>query len=72
VNAMWGSIELEPEIRQRYLALPDGEADRVRFHIDRLSELGATLGEPQTRQLDGSFENCGSISPAGRHGLHIG
>jgi hypothetical protein len=52
---MWGQVELEAEIRKWYLALPDGEADRVRFHIDRLSELGATLDEPHTRQLEGKL-----------------
>jgi phage-related protein len=27
----------------------------LRFHIDRLAELGATLDEPHTRQLDGKL-----------------
>lgn len=52
---MWGQVELESELREWYRAQPDGEADRVRFHIDRLSELGATLDEPHTRQLDGKL-----------------
>jgi len=52
---MWGQVELEPEVREWYLALPVGDADRVRFHIDRLSEFGATLDEPYTRQLDGKL-----------------
>ncbi len=53
--AMWGSVELEPEVRDWILHLRDTGADRVRFHIDRLSELGPQLDEPHTRQLDGKL-----------------
>lgn len=28
---------------------------RVRFHVDRLAEIGAALDEPHTRQLDGKL-----------------
>src|SRR5271165_5536310 len=52
---MWGQVELEPEVRDWFLALDDDDASRVRFHIDRLSELGVTLDEPHTRQLDGKL-----------------
>jgi hypothetical protein len=52
---MWGQVELEPEIGKWFSGLPDADADRVRFHIDRLAELGATLDEPHTRQLDGKL-----------------
>jgi hypothetical protein len=52
---MWGHVELEPEIRDWFLALDDTDADRVRFHVDRLAELGPTLDEPHTRQLDGKL-----------------
>ncbi|MCL4414777.1 MAG: type II toxin-antitoxin system RelE/ParE family toxin, partial [Actinobacteria bacterium] len=52
---MWGSVELEPEVRDWILHLRDTGADRVRFHIDRLSELGPQLDEPHTRQLDGKL-----------------
>jgi hypothetical protein len=55
MNAMWGSVELEPEVRDWILHLRDTAADRVRFHIDRLSELGPLLDEPHTRQLDGKL-----------------
>ena len=52
---MWGQVELEPEVGQWFLGLLAEEADRVRFHIDRLAEFGATLDEPHTRQLDGKL-----------------
>lgn len=52
---MWGEIEIEPEVRDWYLALDDGGAERVRFHVDRLAELGPALDEPHTRQLDGKL-----------------
>jgi hypothetical protein len=55
MSAMWGSVELEPEVRDWIVALADTEADRVRFHIDRLAELGPLLDEPHTRQLDGKL-----------------
>ncbi len=53
--AMWGSVELEPEVRDWILHLRDTGADRVRFHIDRLSELAPQPDEPHTRQLDGKL-----------------
>ena len=52
---MWGSVELEPEVRDWILALEETGRARVRFHVDRLAELGNLLDEPQTRQLDGKL-----------------
>jgi hypothetical protein len=52
---MWGSVELEPEVRDWFNALGGTDADRVRFHIDRLAEMGPLLDEPHTRQLDGKL-----------------
>jgi hypothetical protein len=52
---MWGQVELESEVRDWFLGLADDEAERVRFHIDRLAELGVALDEPHTRQLDGKL-----------------
>src|SRR5580700_5390322 len=52
---MWGNVELEPEVREWFMALDDDDADRVRFHIDRLAELGVALDEPHTRQIDGKL-----------------
>jgi phage-related protein len=37
------------------MGLGDDEAGRVRFHVDRLAELGVALDEPHTRQLDGKL-----------------
>ena len=51
----WGEVELEPEVADWYLALNDTDRARVRFHIDRLAELGPLLDEPHTRQLDGKL-----------------
>ena len=51
----WGEVELEKEVEEWYLALGGGERARVRFHIDRLAELGPLLDEPHTRQLDGKL-----------------
>jgi hypothetical protein len=39
---MWGRVELEPEVRDWFLSLADDEAQRVRFHIDRLAVLRIT------------------------------
>ena len=52
---LWGEVELEPEVRDWYLALPEGQQARARFHFDRLAELGPRLGEPHTRQLRGKL-----------------
>jgi hypothetical protein len=43
---MWGQVELEPEIQEWFFALNDSDAERVRFHIDRLAELGVSGGRP--------------------------
>ena len=51
----WGTVEVEPEVRDWYLALEENDQARVRFHIDRLEEAGPLLDEPYTRQLDGKL-----------------
>ena len=51
----WGEVELEPEVEHWYLALNDDQNARVRFHVDRLAELGPLLDEPHTRQLHGKL-----------------
>lgn len=56
IGAMfWGEVELEPEVRDWYLALGDDEQGRADFHIDRLAQEGPLLGEPHTKQLDGKL-----------------
>ncbi len=52
---LWGEVELEPEVRDWYLALDDEDQARVEFHIDRLAQEGPLLDEPQTKQLDGKL-----------------
>ncbi|MBS1836572.1 MAG: type II toxin-antitoxin system RelE/ParE family toxin, partial [Actinobacteria bacterium] len=32
----WGEVELEPEVRDWYLALDEEDQARVGFHLDRL------------------------------------
>jgi hypothetical protein len=51
----WGEVELEPEVRDWYLALDDEVQARVGFHVDRLAEMGPLLDEPFTKQLDGKL-----------------
>lgn len=52
---LWGEVELEPEVRDWYLALDEEDQARVGFHVDRLSEMGPLLDEPFTKQLDGKL-----------------
>jgi hypothetical protein len=51
----WGVVELESEVRDWYLALEETNKARVRFHVDRLADLGPLLDEPHTKQLDGKL-----------------
>jgi hypothetical protein len=51
----WGEVELESEVAGWYLSLGETDRARVRFHVDRLADLGPLLDEPHTRQLDGKL-----------------
>ncbi|MCU1498523.1 MAG: hypothetical protein JWM47_2476 [Acidimicrobiales bacterium] len=51
----WGIVELEPEVRDWYLALDEDRQARVQFNVDRLAELGPLLDEPFTKQLEGKL-----------------
>ena len=51
----WGTVELEPEVRDWYLDLDEQNQARVGFHVDRLVEMGPQLGEPFTKQQDGKL-----------------
>ncbi len=51
----WGTVELEPEIRQWLEGLPTDQFARAAFYLDLLGEHGVLLGEPYTRQLDGKL-----------------
>ncbi len=50
-----GEVELEPEVSGWFLGLSETDQARVRFHVDRLGDLGPLLDEPHTRQLDGKL-----------------
>ena len=41
----WGDVELEPEVRDWFLALDGGSQARAMFHIDRLADAGPLLDE---------------------------
>lgn len=49
----WGTIELEPEVRDWLEGLPTPQFATVAFYVDLLADQGPLLGEPYTRQLDG-------------------
>ena len=51
----WGSVELEPEIRDWLEGLPTAQFATAAFYIDLLAEQGPLLGEPYTKQLDGKL-----------------
>jgi hypothetical protein len=51
----WGTVELEDEVRRWLEALPTPHFGRAAFYVDLLGDLGPTLGEPYTRQLDGKL-----------------
>ncbi len=51
----WGRVELEPEVRDWLLNLPDEEFGHVAFYIDLLQEQGVILDDPYTRQLKGKL-----------------
>ncbi|MBX6391707.1 MAG: type II toxin-antitoxin system RelE/ParE family toxin [Frankia sp.] len=51
----WGTVELEPEVRQWLEQLPTRQFATAAFYIDLLAAQGPLLGEPYTRQLDGKL-----------------
>jgi hypothetical protein len=51
----WGTVELEPEVREWLEQLSGGLFVRAAFYVDLLAEQGAQLGEPYTRQLEGKL-----------------
>jgi hypothetical protein len=53
--AVWGAVEVEPEVEKWLAALPDFSFGQAAFAIDLLSDDGPLLGEPYTRQLDGKL-----------------
>lgn len=51
----WGTVELEPEVRDWLERLPTAQFATAAFYVDLLAERGPLLGEPYTRQLDGKL-----------------
>ena len=51
----WGTVELEPEVRDWLEALPTSQFAAAAFYVDLVAERGPLLGEPYTRQLDGKL-----------------
>jgi hypothetical protein len=49
----WGTVELEPEIKDWLEGLPTTQFAHVAFYVELLAEHGPLLGEPYTKQLDG-------------------
>jgi hypothetical protein len=51
----WGTVELEPEVRDWLEGLSTQHFARAAFYVDLLAERGPLLDEPYTRQLDGQL-----------------
>lgn len=51
----WGSVELEPEVRDWLEGLSTAHFARAAFYVDLLAGRGPLLGEPYTKQLDGKL-----------------
>jgi hypothetical protein len=51
----WGTVELEPEVRDWLERLPTAQFAMAAFCVDLFAERGPLLGEPYTRQLDGKL-----------------
>jgi hypothetical protein len=51
----WGTVELEPEVRDWFEGLSAIQFATAAFYVDLLAEQGPLLSEPYTRQLDGKL-----------------
>ncbi len=49
---IWGTVELEPEVRDWLEGLSTTRFATAAFSVDLLAEQGPLLSEPYTRQLD--------------------
>ena len=58
----WGSVELEPEVRDWLEGLAGSEFGHAACYVDLLAERGVLLSEPYTKQLDGKLRSFGSTS----------
>lgn len=48
----WGTVELEPEVRDWFEQLSAPQFATAAFYVDLLAEQGPLLSEPYTRQLE--------------------
>ncbi|MEV4321858.1 type II toxin-antitoxin system RelE/ParE family toxin [Microbispora rosea] len=56
IDAMdWGTVEVEPEVRQWLEGLSTASFAKVAFYVDLLAAEGVLLGEPYSKQLDGKL-----------------
>jgi hypothetical protein len=51
----WGTVELEPEVRDWLKSLSTAHFATAAFYVDLIADRGPLLGEPYTRQLDGKL-----------------
>lgn len=51
----WGTVELEPEVRDWFESLRTSHFATAAFYVDLIADRGPLLGEPYTRQLDGKL-----------------
>ncbi|MFI7631888.1 type II toxin-antitoxin system RelE/ParE family toxin [Microbispora rosea] len=51
----WGTVEVEPEVRQWLEGLSTASFAKVAFYVDLLAAEGVLLGEPYSKQLDGKL-----------------
>jgi len=51
----WGTVELEPEVRDWLEALSTPHFATAAFYVDLVADRGPLLGEPYTRQLAGKL-----------------
>ena len=51
----WGTVELEPEVREWLESLSTSQFATAAFYVDLVAGRGPLLGEPYTRKLDGKL-----------------
>jgi len=61
----WGTVELEPEVRDWFESLAASQFATAAFYVDLVADRGPLLGEPYTRQLDGKLRES-RFHPDGR------
>lgn len=65
----WGSVGLEPQVRDWLAALSRAARGHAAFYVDLLAELSLLLSEPHANQLDVGLRGSGSIWVAARRGM---